>query len=84
MRPSVLLLFLIAAAVLGETAVTSAQPASSYPWCGRTGRDLGATSCYFTSYRQCMTTISGIGGFCYESPYYHASLASGTVRPHRN
>jgi hypothetical protein len=24
--------------------------------------DSGGTSCYFTSYQQCMTTLSGLGG----------------------
>src|SRR5215470_7784349 len=43
------------------------------------GRQPATTSCYFTSYQQCMTTISGIGGYCYQSPYYHASAAADTA-----
>jgi hypothetical protein len=28
---------------------------------------------YELSYKQCMTTLSGIGGYCYQSPYYLAA-----------
>jgi hypothetical protein len=65
------MLFPIVGALLGEIQVASAQSAYSYPWCSKQ-RESWATSCYFTSYQQCMTTISGIGGYCYQSPYYHA------------
>src|SRR5262249_49319008 len=30
----------------------------------------GAQSCYYRTYAQCMQTISGIGGYCINSPYY--------------
>jgi hypothetical protein len=85
MRLSMLSLFLIAAALLGEVRAASAQSPTSYPWCsqyfGRGGG--GATSCYFTSYAQCMMTVSGIGGYCYQSPYYRAPPAKGTAYPRR-
>jgi hypothetical protein len=85
MRLSMLSLFLIAAALLGEVRTASAQSPTSYPWCsqyvGRGGG--GATSCYFTSYAQCMMTVSGIGGYCYQSPYYHAPAARATAHPRR-
>jgi len=40
-----------------------------YPWCAHYGgRDMGgAISCGFTTYGQCLATISGIGGFCMEN-----------------
>jgi hypothetical protein len=80
MRPTILSLFLVAAAVSGEAA--SAQSPTSYPWCARIYQKDGAgTSCYFTSYQQCMTTLSGIGGYCYQSPYYHPAPA--IAPPHR-
>jgi hypothetical protein len=76
MRLPILSLFVIAAALLVEMPAASAQSPYSYPWCSRqAGRDFDTTSCYFTSYQQCMTTISGIGGWCYQSPYYHAASA---------
>ena len=82
MRSPVLLLFLVAAALLGEIQAASAQSPYSYPWCSRYFKRGGATACYYTSYEQCMTTVSGIGGYCYQSPYYHAAPAKA-VRRHR-
>jgi len=83
-------LFLIAAGLLGESEAASAQSPTSYPWCARivaSGADGGgdATSCYFTSREQCMTTISGVGVYCFRSPYYHATAAKAAagVRRHR-
>jgi len=77
MRLPILSIFLIAAALLGEMPAASAQSPTSYPWCSRSYKtDGNATSCYFTSYQQCMTTLSGIGGYCFESPYYHAAPAN--------
>jgi Protein of unknown function (DUF3551) len=84
MRLSILSLFLIAAALLGEFQAASAQSPTSYPWCSRYfKRGGGGTSCYYTSYEQCMTTVSGIGGYCYQSPYYHAPPAKAARRHHR-
>ncbi len=72
MRLPILSLFLIAAALLGALPAASAQSATSYPWCAKYYKEGAPTSCYFTSYQQCKTTLSGIGGYCFESPYYHA------------
>jgi hypothetical protein len=81
MRLPILSLFLIVGALLGEIQAAASQSPYSYPWCSKQ-RESWATSCYFTSYQQCMTTISGIGGYCYQSPYYHA-LAAAAVRRRR-
>jgi hypothetical protein len=81
MRMPILSLFLIAAALLGEIQAASAQSATSYPWCARAYKmESSSTSCYFTSRAQCMTTLSGIGGYCFESPYYHAQPARAAKR----
>ena len=73
MRSRMFSLVLVSAALMGPTELASAQSSYSYPWCSRQGMGVDVTtSCYFTSYQQCMTTISGIGGYCYQSPYYHA------------
>ena len=75
MRSQMFSLVLVSAALMGATELASAQSPYSYPWCARQGgRQGGTTSCYFTSYQQCMTTISGIGGYCYQSPYYQPPL----------
>jgi hypothetical protein len=85
MRMPVRSIFLIAAALLSEIQATSAQSPTSYPWCARYfDRKGGATSCYFTSKEQCMTAVSGLGGFCYESPYYYpAPPAKPSLQPRR-
>jgi Protein of unknown function (DUF3551) len=64
------------AAVIFANEPAAAQSPYSYPWCARYSGRFGATSCYFTSYQQCMTTLSGIGGYCYQSPYYHRSAVA--------
>jgi hypothetical protein len=85
MRPLMLSLFLIAAALLGEMQAASAQSAYSYPWCAHVYSRGGPTSCYFKSYEQCRTTLMGVGGYCYKSPYYHpAAPAQPSVQPRRH
>jgi hypothetical protein len=76
MRMAIIAPFVIAAAFLGETQVSSAQSPYSYPWCSLGGkRGSNALSCYYTSWEQCRTTMSGIGGNCVQSPYYHPQPA---------
>jgi Protein of unknown function (DUF3551) len=65
------------ASIMTAAATSSAQSPYSYPWCHRTPKTDGdVTSCYFTSYRECMTTLSGIGGYCY---YNHAYRGRGRL-----
>ena len=73
MRMPIILLFIVAAALTVETQVSNAQSPYSYPWCSLGGtKDSNALSCYYTSREQCRVTMSGIGGNCVQSPYYHA------------
>jgi hypothetical protein len=76
MRIPIIALFVISAALLAQTQISNAQSAYSYPWCalssGGDNTGGGGLSCYYASWQQCMTTLSGIGGNCVESPYYHA------------
>jgi hypothetical protein len=84
MRMPIIGLFVIAAALLAETRAGNAQSAYSYPWCailpGAGSGSGGAMACYYTSWEQCRTSMSGIGGNCVESPYYHPQP---TQLPHR-
>ena len=82
MRLSLPSLVLIAAALLGEIQAASAQSPTSYPWCSRYfGRGMGgATSCYYTSKAQCMATVTGIGGYCFENPYLRTAPGRATRR----
>jgi Protein of unknown function (DUF3551) len=82
MRLPILSLLLIAAALLGEMKAALAQSPTSYPWCAKSYKmDTSAISCYFTSREQCMTTLSGIGGYCFQSLYYHSALGKTAVQP---
>jgi hypothetical protein len=55
-------------AILFGTVATGAQAqAQDYPWCAIYAKD-GDTHCFFTSFEQCMATVSGIGGFCQHIP----------------
>jgi hypothetical protein len=90
-RKPIIVLFVVAAALLGKTQISNAQSPYSYPWCavyfGGDGGSLGgAMSCYYTSWEQCRTTMLGVGGNCVESPYYHAQPAQlprrAVVKPH--
>jgi hypothetical protein len=83
MRMPIIVLFVIAAALLGETQISNAQSPYSYPWCSLGGTSTGsnALSCYYTSRDQCRTTMFGIGGLCVESPYYHGQA---TPLPHHS
>jgi Protein of unknown function (DUF3551) len=80
MRLPILSLFVIIGALLGEIQAVSAQSAYSYPWCARYYKDGTPTSCYFTSYQQCRASVSGVGGLCFQSPYYHAPVAAAVRR----
>jgi len=75
-RMPISVLFVVAAALMGETQVSNAQSAYSYPWCSLGGtKGSNALSCYYTSWEQCRTTMSGIGGLCVASPYYRGQAA---------
>jgi len=81
MRLPIITLFLIAASLVGRPQMTHAQPPESYPWCGIRFVENGSSrSCYYTSREQCMVTLSGAGGICVESPYYHPQPGSHETR----
>jgi hypothetical protein len=78
MRLPILLIFLTAAALLGEMQVASAQSPYAYPWCSRGVRSVPG-NCYYASKEQCQRTVSGNGGFCIRNPYYRG-LPAGRDR----
>ena len=44
-----------------------------YPWCAHYGKfndGGGSGTCGYTSYRQCLATVSGTGGYCARNPFY--------------
>lgn len=63
--------FLLAtsAVVLGLVAFGSTPGmARDYPWCSRTSATGFNPSCSFTSFNQCMATVSGQAGDCMVNP----------------
>ncbi len=67
-----------------------AQSAYDYPICAIYQDKSGATACYYSSYEQCMATMSGIGGSCSPNPAYRGRASAGftgagivTAPPHR-
>jgi hypothetical protein len=61
--------FALVALALGA-AGAPARAEVQYPWCAQYAWPNGGTNCGFVSYQQCMATISGIGGTCYQNPAY--------------
>jgi hypothetical protein len=72
MRQSIIFV-LVLIVLAADTVPVLAQSPTSYPWCLK-GAKGGGMSCYFTSYQQCRTTLSGTGGYCLRSPYYQGPL----------
>jgi Protein of unknown function (DUF3551) len=63
-----LLLFMLAIGF----GIGSRAEAQNYPWCAyySSGGDGGGTNCGFTTFQQCLDTVSGIGGFCDRNNLY--------------
>jgi Protein of unknown function (DUF3551) len=59
-------LFALSALLL--IAATGPTMARDYPWCARTITNGFNGDCSFTSYRQCMATVSGQRGDCALNP----------------
>jgi len=58
------------APLLVTAAATPAGAEVQYPWCAQYRAPIGATNCGFMTYRQCLETISGVGGICTRNPAY--------------
>jgi Protein of unknown function (DUF3551) len=75
-------LFALATAAAATALGTPAQ-AQNYPWCAQYGRGTGgAMNCGFSTYRQCMEDVSGIGGFCMANNTYRPPAALRRHRAH--
>jgi hypothetical protein len=75
-----LLLFVlgILVAMAGIDAPVQAQ---NYPWCAYySSGGGGGTNCGFTTFEQCLATVSGIGGFCDRNTQYQPPAARHRVR----
>jgi hypothetical protein len=65
MRKATILAFAIVAAA--SVLPGGAQAERYYPWCA--WYDDWTSNCGFTTLRQCMATVSGVGGICKPNPY---------------
>ena len=80
----------LAASGICAVIATLSPPADAqnYPWCadyGSPGGD-GGTNCGFTTFQQCLATVSGIGGSCDRNTQYVPSAGPGgepAARRHR-
>jgi hypothetical protein len=59
---------LFALSALLIVATTGPTMARDYPWCARTITNGFSGDCSFTSYQQCMATVSGQRGECAVNP----------------
>jgi hypothetical protein len=59
----------LAAAFAAATLASSGTAAlADGPWCATYNN--GGTNCGFYTYRQCAYTVRGIGGHCYQNPWF--------------
>ena len=83
MRLSLYILSIFAAVACFEKPAA----AQNYPWCAYYNFfHGGASNCGFSTFQQCMTTVSGIGGSCGANPRYQGSrgLYLSTKHPRRH
>jgi hypothetical protein len=68
---------MVGLATISTASLAAPTPSNAqvYPWCAHYSRDWG-TNCGFVSLQQCLATVSGIGGYCAENPFYRGAAAS--------
>ncbi len=65
----------------GTAAIGTRADAQNYPWCAIYGGGMGgATNCGFTTFQQCMATVSGMGGFCQPNTQYQPPASRRAYR----
>ena len=79
-RTIVLARLALSTTVLAQ-ASASALPYDPYPWCAvYGGRMSGSSNCGFSTWNQCMATVSGIGGFCQRNSFYNPRASASRSR----
>ena len=71
--------WLIASGLLLALAASGARAETEhYPWCAlyTAGEDGGGTNCGFSTYAQCMATVTGMGGMCQPNTQYHPAATA--------
>ena len=55
------LLLAVLSICVGLVSMGKNAEAQNYPWCAHYGTGFGGINCGFTTFQQCMDTVSGIG-----------------------
>jgi Protein of unknown function (DUF3551) len=65
----------IGSAVALATLAATPALADKAPWCAQFGggRGGGGTECLYYSFAQCQATLSGMGGRCFQNPWFGSS-----------
>lgn len=79
------LVFLALLAAPAAVLLPAPAHADPYKWCAQYGGfwGTGGRNCGFTTYRQCMATVSGIGGACEPNQFYTGRETTGSGRKPR-
>jgi Protein of unknown function (DUF3551) len=64
------LLLVMLGIFVGIVCIEKPAEAQNYPWCAQYSGPAGGTNCGFTTFQQCLDTLSGIGGFCERNTLY--------------
>jgi hypothetical protein len=75
-------------AIVAMMTLADAQPSQAYvwyPWCANYGGRLspGTPVCGFTTFAQCMATVSGLQGTCITNPWMPRPYYEGQPRKKR-
>ena len=78
--------FLVAfGAITALSAFTQPAVAIEYPWCAQYGGlGDGGRNCGFSTYAQCMATVSGIGGGCERNLFYNGPAERSAGSAHKS
>jgi hypothetical protein len=63
---------ILVTSIIGLAGTATAAQAQNYPWCAVYGGGMGGggQNCGFSTFEQCMATLSGMGGFCNRNTQY--------------
>ena len=75
--------FALALATVAAFAPRPAAAAYNLPWCAQYYDRSAVRSCAFYTHEQCLTTVSGIGGFCFRNPFGPPQAYGGSYEPRR-
>ena len=75
------ILLLMLGILVAIAAIGTHAQAQNYPWCAIYGSGGGGRNCGFTTFEQCMATISGIGGTCQQNTTYRPGTQNQSSIP---